>query len=236
MSLTQLIGERFLHLADHAEHHVQVVRQRPRLHRLEHVVVEHVVLGVLPVVGDLRGRVVPHHVRGAGPGAGRVVGLVAGRPGRVPLLDEPVHLAAVHVGHRVVLAVRPAAVAVRPVVVGPGAAAARVGHAHRGLPVLHGDAVRAGIRAEVGVERAVLLHDDDHVLDLVDPRGNHIMAGRAARDLLDRRRLVLLGCAAGRAGWPDEVHAASRPAMSRPAPAAYQDLTRTRLVPIPSLS
>src|SRR5216683_567850 len=37
-------------------------------------------------------------------------------------------------------------------------------------------------------------------------------------------------------GWPVEEHAATSPARSRPAPAAYQDLTRTRLVPIPSLS
>src|SRR5258705_8873649 len=37
-------------------------------------------------------------------------------------------------------------------------------------------------------------------------------------------------------GWPDELHAARSPARSRPAPAAYHDLTRTRLVPIRSLS
>ena len=41
---------------------------------------------------------------------------------------------------------------------------------------------------------------------------------------------------ADRDAWPEAVHAASSPAMSRPAPAAYNDLTRTRLVPIPSLS
>ena len=41
----------------------------------------------------------------------------------------------------------------------------RVGHAGA-LP----NPVRTGIRAEVGVEGAVLLHDHDHVPDLVDPR------------------------------------------------------------------
>src|SRR5262249_13574865 len=39
---------------------------------------------------------------------------------------------------------------------------------HRRLPVLHRDAVRARVGAEVLVERAVLLHDHDDVLDLVD--------------------------------------------------------------------
>src|ERR1700733_11538713 len=50
--------------------------------------------------------------------------------------------------------------------------------------------------------------------------------------------VLLLGrwACADWAGWPDEVHAASRPAMSRPAPAAHQDLTQTRLMSIPSLS
>ncbi len=39
----------------------------------------------------------------------------------------------------------------------------------RELPVLGGQPVRARVRAEVLVEAAVLLHDHDYVLDLVDP-------------------------------------------------------------------
>ena len=161
-------------------HDVQVVGQGPRLDRLEHVVIEREVLRVGPVVGDLRGGVVAHHVRRAGHRAGRVIRDVAGGAGGVPLLDEAVHRAAVHVGHRVGLAVRPAAVTVGFVMVGAGAPALRVGHAHRGHPVPHRDAVGPRERAEVAVERPVLLHHDDHVLDLVDAR-RHQVSARSGR-------------------------------------------------------
>ena len=43
-----------------------------------------------------------------------------------------------------------------------------VRHAHGRHAVLHGDPVGVRIGAEEGVERAVLLHDHDHVLDHVD--------------------------------------------------------------------
>ena len=66
-------------------------------------------------------------------------------------------------------AVRPAAVDVARIVVRVAAAAVRrIGDADRRHAVLHRDAVRARERAEVAVEGAVLLHDHDHVLDLVD--------------------------------------------------------------------
>jgi hypothetical protein len=39
------------------------------------------------------------------------------------------------------------------------------------VPGQPGDAVSPGVGAEVGVKRAVLLHDHDHVADLVDPVG-----------------------------------------------------------------
>src|SRR3954462_1180416 len=83
--------------------------------------------------------------------------------------DEPVHLAAVDVADRVAVVGRPAGVAVGGVVVGPDARLVRrIGYTHRRHPALHRDAVGAGIRPEVGVERAVLLHDHDDVLDVVD--------------------------------------------------------------------
>jgi hypothetical protein len=78
--------------------------------------------------------------------------------------DEPVHPAAVDVEDRVAVVVRAAGVAIGAVVVGPLAQATlRIGNAH----ALR-NPVCTGIRAEVGVERAVLLHDHDHVPDLVD--------------------------------------------------------------------
>jgi len=45
----------------------------------------------------------------------------------------------------------------------------RVGDANRELTTLVRQAVRAGVGAEVLVEAPVLLHDHDHVLDLVNP-------------------------------------------------------------------
>jgi hypothetical protein len=48
----------------------------------------------------------------------------------------------------------------------------RVGSAHRGRAVgSHRDAIRAREGAEIVVEGTVLLHDDDHVLDLLDTGG-----------------------------------------------------------------
>ena len=64
---------------------------------------------------------------------------------------------------------RPAAIDVADVVVGHLAETGlRIRHADVGAPVVHRDPVRAGEGPEVGIERAVLLHDHDDVLDLVD--------------------------------------------------------------------
>ncbi len=109
------------------------------------------------------------------------------RPPRARLLDEPGHRAAGDVLHRVDVVVRPAVVAVRGVVERPLACAdLRIGHADRDLAVPPREAVRTRVRAEVGVERAVLLHDHDDVPDLVDARERHCMPPR--------------GCAAGERG------------------------------------
>ena len=57
------------------------------------------------------------------------------------------------------------------IVVGKDARARQwVGYAHGWGPVAHGDAVGPGERPEVGVERTVLLHDDDDVPDSMDAR------------------------------------------------------------------
>jgi hypothetical protein len=47
--------------------------------------------------------------------------------------------------------------------------ALRVWDAHGGPTVLESDAIGPRVRAEVAIERPVLLHHHDHVLDLVDP-------------------------------------------------------------------
>jgi hypothetical protein len=79
------------------------------------------------------------------------------------LRDEAVHLAAVDVRDRVRLAVRASAVEVIPVVIGLDAGAGRVRQAD-----ILGQSIGARKGTEVAIEGAVLLHDHDHVLDLVD--------------------------------------------------------------------
>ena len=81
--------------------------------------------------------------------------------------------------------VRAAAVAVVRIVERPHAGfAARIGNANGRNAVAHRNAVRAGKRSEVGIERAVLLHDDDDVPNLV----NRIAALRADRQRRQRKQ------------------------------------------------
>ena len=165
--------------------HEQVGRQAPGGVRLEQVVLQDEVPRVRPVVRDLVPVVIAHHVGVAGPER-------ADRDGRMPeaaarqaaagLADEPVHPAAGQVPHRVEVLVRAAGVAVGVVVVRLEATArARVRRADRESVAVARNPVRAGIRAEVGVERAVLLHHDHDVPDLVDARVRGRVRPRLAR-------------------------------------------------------
>ena len=146
-------------------------RQAPAPVRLEHVVLEDEVPRVRPVVRDLAPVVVAQDVRVAEMHARRAVPVTAALAdlGTVGDADEAVHAPAVDVllagegtvrAARVVDAVR---VAERL-----HALADAVRYAHGRHAVLHRDPVCVRIGAEEGVERAVLLHDHDHVLDHVD--------------------------------------------------------------------
>ena len=114
-------------------HREQVGGQAPRAVRLEHVVLQHEVARVGPVVRDLPVVVVPHHVALRGGEALGVVGVgaAAAEPGLLGLHQEAVHRAAVDVGHRVGMPVRAAAVDVAGVVVRREAAAAAPGSGRR---------------------------------------------------------------------------------------------------------
>ena len=153
----------------------EVRRQAPRVVRLEHVVLKHEVARVVPVVRDLVPVVVAHHVGRRGrQRAARVVRVVTREEAPLARLAlEAVHLAVIDVADRVDRVVRAARVAIGRVVVRLDAdVRLRVGVADGRHAVLHRDPVGAGIRAEVGVEGAVLLHDDHDVADLVDPPGS----------------------------------------------------------------
>src|SRR3984893_10535954 len=85
------------------------------------------------------------------------------------LRDKAVHLAAVEVGGCIRAAMRATASAVGGIMVRADAATiGRIRNAHRELPALTREAVGAWIGAEVLLESPLLLHDHDHVLDLVD--------------------------------------------------------------------
>jgi len=158
--------------------HEEVLGQAPGGVGLEHPVLEHEVVGVGPVVGDLVAGVVAHHV-GLVAAAGRVVGLRAPLATFLGLGDEAVHLAAVDVGDGIHLAVRSAAVDVVGVVVGRDALPRQgIRHADGEGAVGDRQPVGARIETEIFVEGPVLLHDDDHVLDLVDARPGRCQSAR----------------------------------------------------------
>ena len=174
--------------------HEQVRRQAPRGVRLEHVVLQHEVARVGPVVRDLARVVVAHHVRvRRAERAQRRVGVDAAADAQPApgLAHEAVHLPAVDVADRVEVLVRAAAVAVAGVVVRVEAdSAAGIRRADGEVPAAPRQAVRSRVRAEVGVERAVLLHDHDDVADLVDPRqgvGVRLVLVREEGDSRDQR-------------------------------------------------
>ncbi len=155
----------------------QVRRERPRVGRREHAVLQDEMVGVGPVVRDRPSREGGHDprlaLRAQRSRARRVraVGRQAVRLGRgEPAVDEPVHLATVDVGDRVEVPVRTPARVDVGADVGRDAATALigVGDTDREGPVCLGrDPVGAGVGAEVVIERSVLLHDEDEVVDLL---------------------------------------------------------------------
>src|SRR5207248_6184147 len=102
------------------------------------------------------------------------IGLAALDLGVLGTRDEAVHPPGVDIGYRIVLPVRTAGVQIRGVVEGLLATAGRrIRNANCEAAVrVAWNSVRARIRTEVLIERSVLLHDHDHVLDLVDPDRN----------------------------------------------------------------
>ncbi len=152
------------------------------------MVVENEILGIGPVVGHLALVAVAHHVGLLGPThrARRVVWVRASPQRLLLLADKAVHLGISDVGHRVGVTVGASAVHVVDIVEGLVTATPRwVGDTNGGHAVLHRDAVGAGERPEIAVERAVLLHHDDHMADLVDAGRDDIGAGRPPAHFLD---------------------------------------------------
>ena len=174
-----------------ARNEPEVRRQAPTPVRLEHVVLEDEVPRVGPVVRDLAAVVVAHDVRVPETDARRAVRLAEALADELTVgdADEAVHASAVDIalpGERAVRAARVVG-AVR-VEERPHAAADSVRHAHRRPAVFPRDPVGARVGAEEGIEGAVLLHDHDHVADLVDVAAAACVSRGGAAATAPRRR------------------------------------------------
>src|SRR5579864_460877 len=123
-------------------------------------------LGVLPVVGDLARVVIAHHVGYAVAATARIIRVGATAFALFGLAYEAIHLTTIDVGGGIRGSMRPSMIKVLRIMVRLNAqASAGIFDAHGWLAVLHRYTICTGIGSEVGVERAVLLHDNHNMLD-----------------------------------------------------------------------
>src|SRR5579875_444685 len=136
---------------------------------LKHMILLYKILRVRPVIGDLPSIVIAHDVDAFGIGADGIGNVETALAALLCLGNEAVHLAAIDVGGRVSSSVRATAVQILGIIVRLDALSSLwVVDANRRHAVLHRNAVRSWIGAEVGIERAILLHDHNDVFDLMD--------------------------------------------------------------------
>ena len=133
----------------------------------EHRILQDKIFGICPVIGDLPGIVPAHHIGSGSPGTARGTRILAGQLGGAVRGNKAVHLSGVNILGGRSRGVRPAGINIAGVMVGLNALPGEgIWRANGGYAVLHGEAVGAGKGAKVLVEGAVLLHDDDNMLDL----------------------------------------------------------------------
>ncbi len=136
---------------------------------LKHMVLQDKVFGIGPVVGNFVGIVISHYIGLAISATGRIIRVYTASPAFFSLSDEAIHLAVIDVGRGVGCTVWPSVIEVLCVVIWFDALTCfGIIDAHCGDTVLHGDTIRTGIGSEVGIERAILLHNDDDMLDFVN--------------------------------------------------------------------
>src|SRR5215475_14404463 len=144
-------------------------RQTPRGIRLKHVVLKHERACVGPVIRDLALVMVTHHVGSRGGVANDTVPRQTALPRVLRLCDEAIHFAVVNRRNAGFFTMRSAAVGILRIVIRLDACSASgVGIAYGWYSILRGESLRTGIGPEIAVERAILLHDDDHVFDFVN--------------------------------------------------------------------
>ena len=158
--------------------HEQMLRQTPRRVRFEHAILQHEVMRVTPVIRKFVLVVITHHVTAA---ASRIVGARASAPAAPRLASKAVHFTAVDIGNRMRMSVGTARIEIVTVVIRAAAADRRI----RNADALR-NAIGAGIRSEIRIERSILLHDDYDVTDCMNARG--LLRRRTRRRERDRRR------------------------------------------------
>src|SRR5690242_19907494 len=84
---------------------------------------------------------------------------------------ESIHLTAVDIGRGIIRTMRPATIEVVRIVIWLDTLLrCRVIHANRWNAILHWNTIGSRVGAKVTIEGAVLLHDDNHMLDFADTR------------------------------------------------------------------
>src|SRR5581483_1832346 len=136
----------------------KMLRETPGGDRLEHAVMQHEIARIGPIVRDIFAVVIAH---------GRT---------RFRLDDKTVHPSAIDISYSINGAMWVITISVVSIMIGLGAVAVYwIRHADIKLAALPRNAINSRERTEITIERAILLHDDYHVLDLVNARQAALM-------------------------------------------------------------
>src|SRR6266853_2774684 len=156
-------------------------RETPRGIWLKHMVLQDEVLCIVPVIWNLTRIMVAHHIRSSCDITCWIIQVFTTLLCVFRFSNEAVHLAAVDIVSSINNTVRSTMVQIVWVIIGlhalvcPG-----INCAHRWYTILHGNTIRSRIGSKVGVKRAILLHDDHNMLNLLNTTGLRCSCSRSA--------------------------------------------------------
>ncbi len=137
--------------------------------RFKHTVLQDKVFGVGPVVGNFVKVMVSHHIRLPIPTARRGIWVDTTSLSIFGLRDETIHLPMIDISSGVWRSMWSPMIQVLCIMIGSHTLARQwIVDTHCGHAILHWNAICTWIRAEVAVERSILLHNHDDMLDFVD--------------------------------------------------------------------
>src|SRR5229473_2603663 len=147
-------------------------RETPRGIWLKHMVLQDEVLCIVPVIWNLARIMVAHDIRSSRDITCWIIQILTTLLCVFRFRNEAIHLASVDVVGSINDTMRSTMVQIVWVIIGlhalvcPG-----VRHAYSWYTILHGNAIRSRISSKVGVKRAILLHDDHNMLNLLNTTG-----------------------------------------------------------------